>query len=181
MGTGSVLADTPPMSCLSHIANIGSIEMAACSTACSPPITSSPFSFTSPIASSGGSNQKPWYFVAVTDKATLRALADAHPYGKMLASAAVGIAVCGDPGISDWWVQDCSAATENILIAATGLGLGAVWIGCHGRPEREQAIREVLGIPKNIGVLSMLAIGHPGEEKEARTQFDAARVHHNRW
>jgi nitroreductase len=133
------------------------------------------------MAAPSGSNQKPWHFVAVTDKATLRALADAHPYGKMMATAALGIAVCGDPAISDWWVQDCSAATENILVAAVGLGLGAVWIGCHSRPEREQAIRGVLGIPKSIGVLSMLAIGHPGEEKEARTQFDAAKVHRDRW
>jgi nitroreductase len=133
------------------------------------------------MAAPSGSNQKPWHFVVVTDKATLRALAEAHPYGKMLASAALAIAVCGDFGVSDWWVQDCSAATENILVAAAGLELGAVWIGCHGRPEREQVIREVLGIPKNIGVLSLLSIGHPGEQKEARTQFDALRVHRNRW
>jgi nitroreductase len=133
------------------------------------------------MAAPSGSNQKPWHFVVVTDKAMLRALADAHPYGKMLANAALAIAVCGNPTVSDWWVQDCSAATENILVAAAGLGLGAVWIGCHGRPEREQAIRAVLSIPKSIGVLSLLSIGHPGEEKEARTQFDAARVHRNRW
>ena len=133
------------------------------------------------MAAPSGSNMKPWHFVVVTDKATLRALADAHPYGKMLAHAALAIAVCGDPGISGWWVQDCSAATENILIAAAGLGLGAVWISSHGRPEREQAFRKVLGIPESIGVLSVLSIGHPGEEKEARTQFDAARVHRNRW
>jgi len=133
------------------------------------------------MAAPSGSNQKPWHFVVVTDRATLRALADAHPYGKMLANAALAIAVCGDPGISDWWLQDCSAATENILIAAAGLGLGGVWISSHGRPEREQAFRDVLGIPETIGVLSMLSIGHPGEEKKARTQFDAARVHRNRW
>jgi nitroreductase len=93
----------------------------------------------------------------------------------------LGIAVCGDPGISDLWVQDCSAATENILVAAAGLGLGAVWLGSHGRPEREQAIRKVLDIPEKIDVLSLLSIGHPGEEKPPRTQFDPARVHRNRW
>ena len=99
----------------------------------------------------------------------------------MTANAEVAIAVCGDPAISDWWVQDCSAATENILVAAAGLGLGAVWLGCHGRPEREQAVRDVLGIPADIGVLSLLSIGRPGEEKEARTQYDPARVHKNGW
>jgi nitroreductase len=133
------------------------------------------------MAAPSASNGKPWHFVAVTDRATLRALGDAHPFGKMLAGAALGIAVCGDPQVSDWWVQDCTAATENILIAVVGLGLGGVWLGCHGRPEREQAVKRVLGIPERIGVLSMLSIGHPAEEKEARTQFDAARIHRDQW
>jgi len=119
--------------------------------------------------------------VVVTDRERLRALADAHPYGKMTANAGVAIAVCGDPGISDWWVQDCTAATQNILIAVSALGLGGVWLGCHTRPEREQVVRDVLGIPGNIGVLSLLSIGHPGEEKEARTQYDQARVHSDGW
>ena len=133
------------------------------------------------MAAPSASNRKPWHFVVVTDRDTLRALAAAHPFGKMIASAAVGIAVCGDPAISDWWVEDCSAATENILVAAAGLGLGAVWLGSHGRPEREVAIREILGIPELMGVLSLLSIGHPGEEKEARTQYDPARVHWGDW
>jgi nitroreductase len=133
------------------------------------------------MAAPSASNRKPWHFVVVTDRDTVRALAAAHPFGKMIASAAVGIAVCGDPAISDWWVEDCSAATENILVAAAGLGLGAVWLGSHGRPEREVAIREILGIPERMGVLSLLSIGHPGEEKEARTQYDPARVHWGDW
>ena len=133
------------------------------------------------MAAPSGSNRKPWHFIVVTDRDTLQALAQAHPYGKMTAHAALAIAVCGDPAISDWWVQDCSAATQNILLAAAGLGLGAVWIGCHGRPDREQAVKRILGVPDSIGVLSLLAIGHPAEEKEARSQFDPARVHRNRW
>jgi len=133
------------------------------------------------MAAPSASNRKPWHFVAVTDRAILRALARSHPFGQMLANAALGIAVCGDPAISDWWVQDCTAATENILVAVSGLGLGGVWIGCHGRPEREQAIKQVLDIPEPIGVLSMLSIGHPAEDKEARTQYDPRRVHQDRW
>jgi nitroreductase len=133
------------------------------------------------MAAPSASNRKPWHFVTVTDRAKLRALADAHPYGKMLASAAAAIAVCGDASISEWWVQDCSAATENILVAATGLGLGGVWLGCHNRPEREEAVRDVLGIPAKIGVLSLISVGHPAERKEARTQYDPARVHDNSW
>lgn len=133
------------------------------------------------MAAPSASNRKPWHFVTVTDRTKLRALADTHPYGKMLASAAAAIAVCGDPSISEWWVQDCSAATENILVAANALGLGGVWLGCHNRPEREEDVRDVLGIPASVGVLSLISVGHPAEEKEARTQYDAARVHENAW
>lgn len=133
------------------------------------------------MAAPSGSNRKPWHFVVVTDRSTLQALGERHPYGRMIANAALGIAVCGDPSVSEWWVQDCSAATENILVAAAGLGLGAVWLGCHGRPEREQVVRDVLGIPQRIGVLSLLSIGHPAEDKEARTQYDEQCVHRDAW
>ncbi len=133
------------------------------------------------MAAPSANNRQPWHFVTVTDRGTLQALADVHPYAKMLPGAALCIVVCGDPSISGWWVQDCSAATENILVAAAGLGLGGVWLGCHGRPERERAIRDVLGIPNDIGVLCMISIGHPGESKEPRTQYNAARVHKNKW
>ena len=135
------------------------------------------------MAAPSASNKKPWHFVVVTDKKTLQALADSQPYGKMLPQAGAAIAVCGDPAISSWWVQDCTAATENILIAVAGLGLGAVWLGCHNDKdqEREQSVRDILGIPNNIGVLSLLSVGHPGEEKAARTQYDPARVHTGRW
>ena len=133
------------------------------------------------MAAPSGSNRRPWHFVVVTDPAVLRALAQAHPYGRMLAGAALAVAVCGDPSASAWWVQDCSAATENILVAAVALGLGGVWLGCHGSPERESAVRAVLGIPGTIGVLSLLSIGSPAEEKEPRTQFDPACVHAEAW
>ena len=133
------------------------------------------------MAAPSASNRKPWRFVAITDRRILEQLAHNHPYGKMLAGAALGIAVCGDPAVSDWWVQDCSAATENILLAAVALGLGAVWLGCHGRPEREQVVRDVLGIPGRIGVLSLISIGYPAEHKQARTQYDPAHVHRDRW
>ena len=78
-------------------------------------------------------------------------------------------------------IQDCSAATENILLAVTALGLGAVWLGCHPRPERVTAIKAILDIPDHIGVLSLISIGNPGEEKEPRTQYDETRVHNERW
>lgn len=134
------------------------------------------------MAAPSGRNLRPWHFVTVTERARLDALAEAHPYGKMLHEATAAIAVCADISISpDYWIQDCSAATENILVAAAGLGLGSVWLGCHPREERVVAIREVLGIPPGTGILSLIAIGHPGEEKEARTQYDPERVHRESW
>jgi nitroreductase len=134
------------------------------------------------MAAPTASNLQPWHFVVVTDRAKLKALSEAHPFGKMLAEAGLAIAVCGDPNVSErYWDQDGAAATENILLAAEGLGLGGVWLGCHPRAERKDAIRRVLGIPDSIEVLSLLSIGHPGEEKPARTQYDASRVHRETW
>ncbi|MBN1410575.1 MAG: nitroreductase family protein [Spirochaetales bacterium] len=133
------------------------------------------------MASANASNRKPWHFVVVDDRAVLNELADTHPYGGMLRNAALAIAVCGDTAISDWWVQDCSASTENILLAATALGLGAVWIGCHNRIEREDAVRKVLKIPATVGVLSLISIGYPDETKRARTQYSEKKVHRNNW
>jgi nitroreductase len=133
------------------------------------------------MAAPSAMNRKPWHLVVVTDKQTLGAIAAAPPYSRTLGGAALVIVVCGDPSISDWWLQDCTLAAENILIAVTGLGLGAVFLGCYGKAEREQPIRQVLGIPEEIGLASVLCIGHPAEEKEPRTQYDPARVHRNKW
>ena len=95
--------------------------------------------------------------------------------------APLSIVVCGDPSVSAFWLSDCGAASENILVAAAGLGLGGLWMGCQGRADREDPIRQILGIPEGIKVMSVLAIGHPAEEKQARTQYDAARAHRNHW
>jgi nitroreductase len=100
----------------------------------------------------------------------------------MLFTATAAIAVCGQIDISpDYWIQDCSAATENILVAAAALGLGTCWLGMHPREDRLEAVGSVLGIPDGIGILSLIAVGHPAEEKEARTQYDGERVHRERW
>jgi nitroreductase len=119
--------------------------------------------------------------VAVTDKEILQTIAQSPPYGRTLPGAALVIVVCGDPRVSDWWLQDCTLATQNILVAAAGLGLGGVFLGCHDKPEREGPIRKALGIPDEIGMASVLCIGHPAEEKAPRTQYDPAQVHRDRW
>lgn len=134
------------------------------------------------MAAPSARNLKPWHFVVITDREKLKKLAEIHPYGKMLGEAALAIAVCGDKNISpELWIQDCSAATENILIAGAIIGLGAVWLGVHPRKEREEPLKAELGIPEHIGILSMIAIGYPKVKPEPRTQFDSSRVHRERW
>ena len=134
------------------------------------------------MAAPSASNRKPWQFVVVTERQTLGALAEAHPHGKMLFEAPLCISVCGDlTEMERYWVQDCSAATENLLLAVTALGLGAVWLGVYPKEDRVVAVREILGLPETITPLNLVSIGHPAEKREARTQYDGARVHRERW
>jgi len=134
------------------------------------------------MAAPSAADIKPWHFVVITDRQKLDKLADAHPYGKMLFRAPLCISVCGDTTMSaDYWVQDCSAATENLLLAATALGLGAVWLGVHPDSERVAAVRRILDIPESVIPLNLVSIGHRAEEKSARTQFDGTRVHREGW
>jgi len=138
------------------------------------------------MAAPSAGNRKPWHFVVVTDAATRAALAQAHPYADMLLEAPLGIIPCGEPGLSfpdrpDYWIQDLSAATENLLLAAVGLGLGAVWCGVFPVQERVEAFRRILGIPDRIIPFALVPVGHPAEKKEPRTQYDSSRVHTNKW
>ena len=138
------------------------------------------------MAAPSAANCKPWHFVTVTDPATRIALSEATPYAKMLPSASLCIIPCGDPSLSvpgrnDYWVQDLSAATENILLAAVGLGLGAVWCGVYPIEDRMEAARRILSIPEGVYPFAFVAVGHPAEDRAARTQFDETRVHEGRW
>ena len=134
------------------------------------------------MAAPSASNRKPWHFIIVTDRQKLNDLATAHPYGKMLFQAPLCIAVCGDKTISPGsWVQDCSAATENLLLAVTALDLGAVWLGVYPREERVSFVRRILNIPNSVVPLNLISIGHPAESKDPRTQYDNSRVHKQHW
>ncbi|MGC9357393.1 MAG: nitroreductase family protein [Anaerolineae bacterium] len=130
-------------------------------------------------------NQQPWAFVVIDDRELLDTIPDqVHPYSKMLKEAPLAILVCGVSGRErhpGYWEQDCAAATENLLLAAHGLGLGAVWLGVHPREQRVEGMRRLLGIPDDVVPFSLISIGHPAEEKPPSDRYDAHRVHHNRW
>ncbi len=134
------------------------------------------------MAAPSASNKKPWHFIVVTEEDTKAKLSEYGSHWQMLADAPVGFVVCGDTGISDrYWVQDGSAATENLLLAASMMGLGAVWLGCWPNPDRVEPVKKLLGIPEGVEPLAVIAVGRPGEVKEPRTQYDEERVHRNGW
>ena len=126
-------------------------------------------------------NSQPWEFIVVTEPDRLAQIRDKFLFARYNAPAA--IVVCGNLRIAnnsaarDHWVMDCSAATENILIAAAGIGLGAVWIGVHPYRSRIKILGELLAIPEAVAPLSMVYVGHPAERKEPRTQYDERRVY----
>jgi nitroreductase len=136
------------------------------------------------MAAPSAGNQQPWQFVVVRDRATLTAITEVHPYSSMLPEAPVAVVVCGDVASCKWpqmWEQDCAAATENLLVEAELLGLGAVWLGVHPLAERVEGIRVVLGIPGNVVPFAVVPLGHPAETKPPSDRFDSARVHAERW
>lgn len=127
-------------------------------------------------------NKKPWEFYVISDKGILEQLRSASMFTKI--NAPLAIVVCGNLShalpmqMADYWIQDCSAATENILLRATDLGLGAVWCGIHPQKRAEKKVVEILGLSEKEIPLNIILLGHPAEEPEARDQYDEKRVHY---
>ena len=105
----------------------------------------------------------------------------ALPYAKMLAQAPCAVIVCGSPARSSYWYLDCSAAAENILLAAHSLGLGGVWTAAYPYAERMEAVRSNLALPEGILPLCVIPIGYPAAVGEPKRKFDAGRIHYNGW
>jgi nitroreductase len=136
------------------------------------------------MAAPSAGNEQPWEFVVIRDRTTLNAIPKFHPYSLMLYEASVAILVCGDLSrekYSGYWVQDCAAATENMLLAAVELGLGAVWLGVYPTEERVTALRKLLNIPETVVPFSLVSMGYPAEQQKPSDRFDASRIHYNRW
>ncbi len=138
------------------------------------------------MAAPSAVNIQPWAFVVVTKREKLDELCDKLPYAKMLDKAGAAIVVCGIPDkdevfSKDYWVMDCSCASENILLACHALGLGAVWTAVHVDKERIANVRKILDIPQNVIPLNVIPIGVPKEKGKALDKFKEVNIHWEKW
>jgi nitroreductase len=136
------------------------------------------------VAAPSAGNEQPWHFLVITDREKLAKMPEVHEYSSMVPSAQACIMVCGEPALAkngEMWVQDCAAATENILLALNAMGLGGVWLGCYPKMTRVDGIAKMFGVPEGIVPFSLVPLGYPAEEKPPRDNYKAERVHWNEW
>jgi nitroreductase len=138
------------------------------------------------MAAPSAGNAQPWHFVVVSDRAILDAIPDIHPHAAMCKTAPVAIVVAAElalekyPGYG-YWTLDCSAAVENLLLAARGLGIGTVWCGIYPRPERMEGLARLLALPEGVSAHALVVVGHPAQEFKVVDRFKPERIHRNGW
>lgn len=136
------------------------------------------------MAAPSASNERPWRLVIVREKKTLESLSTATPFARALAGASLGLVVVADrkamkyPG---FWVIDCSAAIENLLLAAHATGLGGVWIGVHPIRPFAWRVRRIVGLPRHVVPHSLVALGHPARVPNPVDRFDPSFIHDEKW
>lgn len=138
------------------------------------------------MAAPSAAGKDPWRFIAVRDRAMLSRIAEVLPNGKFIHEASLGVVVCGDLEAAhdrqlSYLLQDCSAAIENLLLAAHILGLGACWLGVHPREERVAKMSQLFSLPPSVIPVSAVAIGWANEDKAPRTRFNTACVYRETW
>ncbi len=139
------------------------------------------------MAAPSARNMQPWELVVITAANRRRQLAEVIPNGKMLPEASLALLLCGnlDRSVDDtrppYWVVDCAAAAQNVLLAAHSLGLGGVWLGVYPREDRMRGVASVLDLPDTIVPHSLLALGHPAEAGVIKDKFDPHKVHRESW
>lgn len=132
-------------------------------------------------------NKQPWAFIVIKDRATLTAISDSIPSMGMVKKAPLAIVVCGDMTKAldgeghDYWIQDVSAATENLLLAAHAQGLGAVWCGVYPVSGRVAFISDLLKLPDEIIPLAVVPVGRPAVKVEPKDKWDPAKIHNDKW
>ncbi len=129
-------------------------------------------------------NKQPWHFIVIDDRLIMNEIMKIHPHSKMLTTANQCILVCGDlkqQHDTGYWITDCAAATENILLAATALGLGSCWVGIYPREARMNAMREIFDLPAHVEAFALVALGYPAEEKKTPERFQPDKIYLNQW
>ncbi|MDE6006919.1 MAG: nitroreductase family protein [Muribaculaceae bacterium] len=139
------------------------------------------------MAAPTAANKQPWRFVVIRDRETLNSIGDKFEWMKMMKEAPVAVVVCGDINSSlegagrEYWVQDASAASENLLLAAHAIGLGAVWCGVYPIPERVMEFRELLALPDSIIPLNCIGIGYPAGDSSPKDKWKPEYIHFDKW
>jgi len=133
------------------------------------------------MAAPSGMDRRPWEFYILQDKEQMKALAQQLPYAKMVEKAQAAIIVFGNPDVSSYWYLDCSAATQNILLAAESIGLGAVWTAAYPYEDRMSAIIKTLNIPEPYKPLVLIPVGYPTDSDKPKDKWNEAKVHINKW
>ncbi len=129
-------------------------------------------------------NQQPWHFIITRDREKMNKVSEFHPYASMLKNASVAIVVCGAPNGKKWpdfWPQDCSAASQNMLLSARDLGLGTVWVGVYPLEDRMEGMRKLFGIPDDIYPFAIVPVGWPEAEFKAMDRYNSSLIHSESW
>jgi nitroreductase len=137
------------------------------------------------MAAPSAGNAQPWHFVIIRDRKIMEEVINFHPpHARMMLQAGTAILVCADPALEKYpgrWMLDCSAATQNILLAATDLGLGAVWCGIYPEPARMDAYYQLLNVPREIYPVSLVPVGIPADNPAPVDRYQPERIHRDKW
>jgi len=129
-------------------------------------------------------DEQPWQFLVITEPELLQQIPKHHTHSDLVAEAPAVILVCADMNLEKlpgFWVQDCSACTQNILLSAHALGLGAVWVGVYPTESNVNSLRKLFQMPEHIIPFALIAVGHPGEPLLTKENFKSERIHRNQW
>ncbi|MFA6829603.1 MAG: nitroreductase family protein [Bacilli bacterium] len=136
-------------------------------------------------------NSQDWVFIVVKNKETINQMAESNgKSAQPLKKANTAVLVCADfsksyKGAKDYWIIDCSIACQNLILAATELGIGSLWLGTYPQKEKVNGIQKIFSLPDDIIPHSIIALGYPLDEKEmelgSRSQFDSTKVHYEKW
>ena len=139
---------------------------------------------TAAMSAPSAGNQQAWQFIVVRDRHTLTKLTEIHPSAQMLKEAPMAIVLCGDLSMEKYkgfWVQDCSAAMENLLLAIHASGFSSVWLGVYPRQERIEGLRKLFGLPEHVVPLAIAPVGVPGEQKVKENRYIESKIHRDKW